>query len=189
MDSTTQASLRPEVGLRPYRSHLMPACDECRRGKTRCIIDVEGQKCRVCGKREIACQFTANRPPPRAGGHHSNPDARSRRRMVRRRADTGPSSPNLPGVDGNSQTETSLLVNPTMAQDVDILEQYLSGRTPASSASKPYSTLSTQTDNPIIYLKVPRYRQGLHIAVDPGRKQREILEQILGPMKLALIHV
>jgi len=74
------------------------------------------------------------------------------------------------------------MMNPPMAEDIAVLEQYLTSQTPKGrAAAKPYSTISNAPGNPIVYLAVPRRREGLKSAVDPGRVQREIIEQILNP--------
>jgi hypothetical protein len=77
-----------------------------------------------------------------------------------------------------------------MAQDVEVLERYLmaQGQTPISS-SRPYRTIWNSLGKPIIYLTVPRYRKGVRSEFDPGRTQREILENILGPLKSEVINV
>lgn len=69
-----------------------------------------------------------------------------------------------------------------MAEDIMVLEQYLIHQGPeAQSASKPYSTVQTSSGNPMVYLTVPRKRKGLRSPLDPGRTQREIIEQVLNP--------
>jgi hypothetical protein len=89
----------------------------------------------------------------------------------------------LPSVTDTSPTESSLMMNPHMAEDIAILEQYLISNTAeGDSISKPYKTISTASDSsPVVYLTVPKRRKGLMAAVDPGRTQREIIEHILGP--------
>ncbi|KAF2690747.1 hypothetical protein K458DRAFT_438552 [Lentithecium fluviatile CBS 122367] len=73
-------------------------------------------------------------------------------------------------------------MNPTMAEDIAVLEQYLTSQAPEGrAATKPYSTISNAPGNPIIYLAVPRRRKGLKSAIDPGRTQREVVEQVLSP--------
>jgi len=61
-------------------------------------------------------------------------------------------------------------MNPTMAEDIDVLEQYL---TPSSSATaianKPYSVVSSTPGKPMIYLTVPRWHRGLHSSIDPRK--------------------
>ncbi|KAF2129565.1 hypothetical protein P153DRAFT_340543 [Dothidotthia symphoricarpi CBS 119687] len=75
------------------------------------------------------------------------------------------------------------MMNPHMAEDITVLEQYLSSQAiEGNAAAKLYNTVSSVPgQNPIVYLTVPRRRKGLASAVDPGRVQREIIEQILSP--------
>lgn len=71
----------------------------------------------------------------------------------------------------NSQTQSSVLLNPPMAEDVEYLATHSVG------GAKPYSVISS--GNAIVYLTVPRVREGLP-QTEPGKSQRQILEQILG---------
>lgn len=69
-----------------------------------------------------------------------------------------------------------------MAEDITVLQQYL---TPTTSErrvpSKLYSTISTGPGgSPVVYLTLPKKRRGLK-NVDPGRAQREVIENVLGP--------
>jgi hypothetical protein len=73
------------------------------------------------------------------------------------------------------------MMNPHMAEDITILEQYLSHKPMSQAMSKPYRTIPTSSGNPIVYLTVPRKRKGLKLSTDPGSTQREIIEQVLGP--------
>jgi hypothetical protein len=75
------------------------------------------------------------------------------------------------------------MMNPHMAEDITVLQQYL---TPTTSETrvppKLYSTISTGPGGrPIVYLTLPKKRRGLRNAIDPGRAQREIIENVLGP--------
>jgi hypothetical protein len=74
------------------------------------------------------------------------------------------------------------MMNPHMAEDITVLQQYL---TPTTSETrvppKLYSTISTGPGGrPVVYLTLPKKRRGLRNAVDPGRAQREIIENVLG---------
>ncbi|KAF2704114.1 hypothetical protein K504DRAFT_450869 [Pleomassaria siparia CBS 279.74] len=87
-----------------------------------------------------------------------------------------------PNVAGTSPTESSLMMNPPMAEDIAILQQLLTSHAAEGTpAARLYSTISNAPGNPIVYLTVPRRRKGLNTAVDPGRTQRDIIEQILSP--------
>lgn len=58
-----------------------------------------------------------------------------------------------------------------MAEDVEYLATHSPG------GAKPYSVMSS--GNAIVYLTVPRVRDGLP-HTEPGKSQREILEQVIG---------
>ncbi|SMR56712.1 unnamed protein product [Zymoseptoria tritici ST99CH_1E4] len=71
-----------------------------------------------------------------------------------------------------------------MAEDIQILEHYLTS-TGAVGANtvKPYSVIPSAPGKPIVYLRVPRRREGLGSEMRPGSKQKEIMEQVLGTFK------
>jgi hypothetical protein len=79
-----------------------------------------------------------------------------------------------------TKTQSSLLLNPPMAEDVEYLATHSPG------GAKPYSVISS--GNAIVYLTVPRVREGL-TAKEPGKAQREVLEQILGPYQNRVIEL
>lgn len=176
---------------RPYRSHKVPACDLCRHRKIRCNIDIPGQPCRFCRERELTCEYTQKT-------EHNDAESPAKRRKtqaaasfpmgVSRTAEKGLAQ--FPSVAGTSPTESSLILNPPMAEDIEILEHYLTSNGPGSaSTGKPYSLISSGPGNPIVYLTVPRRRKGLPTVADPGRSQREVIEQILGPFKEDVINL
>ncbi|KAM3420250.1 hypothetical protein BST61_g3538 [Cercospora zeina] len=71
-----------------------------------------------------------------------------------------------------------------MAEDIEVLEHYLTSQGAArSTIAKPYSVISTAPGKPIVYLTVPRRRQGLRTENEPGQKQREIMENVLGKLR------
>lgn len=81
-------------------------------------------------------------------------------------------------------------MNPPMAEDVDILERYLTSHAAVGANDyTPYVQVSNTGGESIVYHRVPRHRKGLSIAVDAGKAQREILEQILGPLKNDVIRL
>ena len=84
-----------------------------------------------------------------------------------------------------------MLLNPTMAEDVDVLEHYLTSHpTTEKTPKQPYIRVSNGTSNDsLVYLSMPRKRQGLQATVNPGGAQREILEHVLGDAKVAVIEL
>jgi len=89
-----------------------------------------------------------------------------------------------------SPTEGPLIVGPAVAEDVQILENYLSSRQKHSSRgsnTQTYRTVFSEPGDSVVYLSVPRRRKGLQLAQNPGRSQLEIVEQILGPSQNELL--
>jgi len=84
---------------------------------------------------------------------------------------------------------STMIVGPTAAEDVQAIEQYVSSKSSEDigRSSRPYSIISNDTSKPVLYLSVPRYRKGLKGNISPGKSQREIMEQILGPFAPTLI--
>lgn len=111
-----------------------------------------------------------------------------------------------------------MLMTPPMAEDLKVLEQYLtSDVADNATSSEPYVRVSSSSkDDSIVYLSLPRQRQsshlvvsidhvdvpwladmsslihagkGLQATVDPGRAQREIMEQILGEQKVEVLRL
>jgi hypothetical protein len=82
-----------------------------------------------------------------------------------------------------------MIVGPTAAEDVQAIEQYVSSKSSEDigRSSRPYNIISNDTSKPVLYLSVPRYRKGLKGNISPGKSQREIMEQILGPFASTLI--
>ncbi|GAB1741313.1 hypothetical protein NU219Hw_g6551t1 [Hortaea werneckii] len=96
----------------------------------------------------------------------------------------------IAGGNGISPDESSVIINPTMAEDIEVVEHYLPPEANKDGATtKPYSLVPSAEGRPIIYLTVPRRRRGLRTDTNPGSTQREILEQILGPRKEAVIRL
>lgn len=96
-------------------------------------------------------------------------------------------------LEGTQDAEESspLLINPTMAEDVDVVERqpYLSHADTASPDARRYVRVSNTPGESIVYRVVPRRRAGLQSASNPGIVQREVMEQILGELKTDVIRL
>jgi hypothetical protein len=168
------------VSSRPYRSHKFPACQTCRNRKIRCHIDEPGV-CRFCKERNLTCNTTTE-------SRHASITSPSRLSRKRKNA-----SNTVPRSDFLSPNESSaMIVNQTLAEDVEVLENYLTSTTAAPAvANKPYSKVSHQSGDSVFYLTLPKRRPKLHTsaATVPGKAQREIMKQILYPYESEVIEL
>ncbi|RMX79182.1 hypothetical protein D0869_08489 [Hortaea werneckii] len=174
---------------RPYRSHKVPACDVCRKRKIQCRIDEAGQRCRFCRERDVACHFSQ-----KEDNRDNDIQPRSKRKAMEphqaTRVGPHPVSEPIAGGNGISPDESSVIMNPTMAEDIEVVEHYLPPEANRDGATtKLYSLVPSAEGKPIIYLTVPRRRRGLRTDTNPGSTQREILEQILGSLKETVIRL
>lgn len=159
---------------RPYRSHKVPACDLCRRRKLRCLIDIAGQACRYCRERDLSCEYSQKTVQESSRPHKRSRDLRddgSVTEVVETARVTGANQARVASNATATRTQSSLLLNPPMAEDVEFLAAHSPG------GAKPYSVMSS--GSAIVYLTVPRVREGLAQA-ETGNSQKEIFEQILG---------
>lgn len=83
-----------------------------------------------------------------------------------------------------------MLLNPTLAEDVGVLEHYLTSHSGTDKQTKqPYVRVSSGSADDVVYLSMPRRRQGLQITSNPGSAQREILEQVLGEARSDVVEL
>lgn len=138
-------------------------------------------------EQEITPSSDCSRPNKRAR-HIEEPHV-ARQVTTSRRGNANTLS-GLPSVTGTSPTESSLMMNTHMAEDITVLQRYLTSTTTDSERTmrpRPYSTISTGPGaSPVVYLTLPKRRRGLKSAIDPGRAQREIIENVLGPSAIIL---
>lgn len=176
---------------RPYRSHRVPACSACRRRKIRCQVDHTAQACRFCRGRQMACDFSYGRPELTVGPASEEPSrlhTTLSTTLDSPLAVTGEQIRQVaPGPTSSPSESSPLLMNPTMAEDVDILERYLTSNTlPGSEEAWPYIHVSHTGTESIVYHRVPRHRKGLRTAMDPGRHSAKFWSKCLGASKPTL---
>ncbi|KAL4915463.1 fungal-specific transcription factor domain-containing protein [Aspergillus aurantiobrunneus] len=196
---------------RPYRSHKVPACDFCRKRRSRCTQEVANQPCLLCRMHGATCSGASNRVPVTA----------KRRRLAnstpQENQEEQQRPPPLPTTGDNdyagnahqyargrpaataglTQNDASNLsghiVGPAMARDAQVLERCMSSihnTTVSYARPNPYSVYSDDTRNPVIYMKVPRQRN-----VAPsgngtaGFRQFEAMEKVVEPLGSELCSV
>ncbi|KAE8144161.1 fungal-specific transcription factor domain-containing protein [Aspergillus avenaceus] len=184
---------------RPYRSHKIPACDRCRRFKRRCTGGTSERPCVLCDLQEVPCVKSSS---PSATTRTRRRVKQDRRHVLPPKIAPAHAVPAIPGDDetahigrdyhssahqDKSKKELSMLAGPVISEDIQILERYMSN-TMSSTEVAPLPVTSTPA-NPMVYLRVPRRREGLAMAENPGKRQKEILMQILQPYADELVRL
>jgi len=205
IQNSSTGTTPPVTVSRPYRSHKVPACARCRSRKARCTIDFPGQPCLLCRLQNGICERaekgqgqtkSPEGPKPKRSRVYQNSNSVSNSPSSRRskgknaRSVTNISAVATASTSGDAPDKGStMIVGPTAAEDVQAIEQYVSSKSSENigRSSRPYNIISNDTSKPVLYLSVPRYRKGLKGNISPGKFQREIMEQILGPFAPTLI--
>jgi hypothetical protein len=191
--------MEPDAGAvqqseaRPYRSHKVPACSACRQRKGRCEIDDPSVPCRYCRRRKLDCDHAVNRPA--AGQQTVRRDRTSLTKRARTASSVAVANASSTSIDQqpldnmqDGEECSPVMVNPSMAEDVDILERHLASHNRSDVPERrPYVRLGNADGDSIVYRTVARRRQGLQQTSTPGLSQLEIIENVLGPLKTEVI--
>ncbi|KAE8335657.1 hypothetical protein BDV24DRAFT_171147 [Aspergillus arachidicola] len=188
---------------RPYRSHKVPACDRCRRFKRRCTGGTPEQPCVLCSLQEVPCIISSSpklSSSPRRRVKHDQRRAQTTRIAPSTSVDRIPSPApadgeviqehigrdyhGSPGQD-QSKVELSMFASPVISEDIQILERYMSSKSSSLSTGE----RSGSSDTPMVYLRAPRRREGLSMAANPGKRQKEIVMQVLQPYTDELVRL
>ena len=187
MESSTEGLQHPEV--RPYRSHKVPACSACRKRKGRCEVDDPSVPCQYCRRRKLNCDHAVGQQQS-ARNDRVPPVKRARKAGSVVVANTAPTSvgQQLLGNIQEDDESSPVMVNPSMAEDVDILEQHLATQNAFNVPERRmYVRLLSANGESIVYRTVARRREGLRQTPTPGLSQLEIIENVLGPLKTEVI--
>ncbi|WPG98196.1 fungal-specific transcription factor domain-containing protein [Acrodontium crateriforme] len=170
---------------RPYRSHKFPACTACRHRKGRCHVDDHTQPCRYCRRRSLPCDHSLEVARRSSGkGNTARRLPYSERRSIAATTNLSVGSSPFPHSSFEEMQKPSesspVMVDPTMADDLDVLERFLVAQNPAeSAAAQRFVRVSNTSGESMVYRNVPRLRQGLQSTTSPGVAQREIIENIV----------
>ncbi|KAL4943982.1 hypothetical protein BDV06DRAFT_123172 [Aspergillus oleicola] len=215
MSNNTERDLGPitpvSPAARPYRSHKIPACDFCRKRRSRCTQEVADQPCLLCRmhKRDETCSRAVNRStvPGTAKRRRlaSNQDTLSQADHGRERSPSPTTTEPQYAAERNHQptpgfvaqndtsNQSGHIVGPAMARDAQVLERCMSSihSTAVSYARpNPYSVYSEDTRNPVIYMKVPRQRNVVPSGNGTaGFRQFEAMEKVVEPLGAELCNV
>jgi len=205
MPQDVQDEGNPPTIVRPYRSHKIPACTFCRKRKIRCDLDFPDRACRPCRRRGVQC---IQSEPLKAAAGRSWAVPHSRRTRPPAQASPQLSDPSvtapvedrqIPGqqrddaTDGERPPQSEHVIGPTLARDVQVLEQYMSpmDHLPESPVRQnSYNVYSDDPRDPVLSMRIPRQRVVLPSGNGtPGFRQFEILEKILEPHTTELFNL
>jgi hypothetical protein len=177
---------------RPYRSHKFPACTTCRHRKGRCHVEDPTQPCRYCRQRSLACDNGTGVRASRV--QRGDTHRRTQEPTAEPSTDSparGSSLPRISFDEMQTPSESSpVMVDPTMADDLDVLERHLASQTIVDGlGAQHYVRISTSPGESIVYRTVPRLRKGLQSTKTPGVAQREIMENVLGSLTIHVIQL
>jgi len=186
MESSIEAPQHPEA--RPYRSHKLPACSACRQRKGRCEVDDPSVPCRYCRRRKLDCDHAVGQQLARKDSTPLAKRARTGSNVAMANAASAAVGQQLIGNMQEGEESSPVMVNPSMAEDVDIIERHLAPQDGSKVPERrPYVRLSSANGESIVYRTVARRREGLQQTPTPGLSQLEIIENVLGPLKTELI--
>jgi hypothetical protein len=204
-DTADPVTLSPSL-VRPYRSHKIPACEFCRKRKSRCTLDLVDQPCLLCRMHGATCSRARANIIESSSPNTSTASLKRRRTGISRKKSKNNNrqqsrSPTAPAsrqpsqhslsvdhrpVANDASNQSSHIVGPAMARDAQVLERYMSpvyNRAVSYARPNPYSVYSHDPRNPVVYMKVPRQR---NIAPSgngtAGFKQFEAMEKIVEPL-------
>lgn len=186
MESSTEGLQHPEV--RPYRSHKVPACSACRKRKGRCEVDDPSVPCQYCRRRKLDCDHAVGQQLARIDRVPPAKRARKAGSAAVANAASSSTGQQLLGNMQEGEESSPVMINPAMAEDVEILEQHFATPNGSNTAERrPYVRLSSANGESIVYRTVARRREGLQQTPTPGLSQLEIIENVLGPLKTEVI--
>jgi hypothetical protein len=163
-------SLSPHKS-RPYRSHRFPACDFCRRRKSRCTRDVDNRPCLLCRVNGVECTRNG------AGSTATNESVPA----VHRRKRPRESRPELPLEDSHSRSaarvqDASLMnIHFSNAQSQSLLE----GHSP-EEIIRPRMKTPTPRSFPTPQQAQNQNQTG-HIVGPAVARDVQVLEQFMSP--------
>lgn len=179
---------------RPYRSHKVPACTRCRQRKIRCNVDIPGQACLFCRERNATCEVALTLT---AQAQADRDDSRpSKRQRNNNNTEFSPAANVTGNVRSSASMSTdavkgrsSIIVGPALAEDVEIVQRHMPGTGRQFDDVYRSTNSYPNTGNSLVYVSVPKYRRGVRPTEDVGRKQRDIIENILGPFKQEIVRL
>jgi hypothetical protein len=196
---------------RPYRSHKLPACDYCRKRKSRCIVDLPGQGCLACRLLNSDCSVESTVRSVRSLESEpttENGSTTRHTRTVRKPLQTnsseetgrdhndsviGGSGQVGPSILAPSSENTAHIVGPASASDAHVLQTFLSpnglGGVQSEQARRTYNVYSDDVEFPVLSQQVPRGRILLSKSNPFSFRPLDILDQLISVHNLELLYL
>ncbi|KAJ5794746.1 transcriptional regulator family: Fungal Specific TF [Penicillium paradoxum] len=183
---------------RPYRSHTKPACNPCRRRKSRCKIESHTTTCLMCRAHGTECTFPNVRakilPPKRSSAECPPilPHPTLRAPIVAAPLSVVPASPHfsIPTQDQNDQdTPLSLeadddnphILGPAVTGDNHVLADYLSNISGGQGIREIRPVQPGSSSSPVIFTKVQKRPLGLMVNSSPALDKLQTIEKLVEP--------
>lgn len=191
-----------EASERPYRSHLRPACNPCRRRKSRCQTEANSDVCLMCRAHRTQCSFPeesranqANSTPRRQRRSHGPGAKRTPIPSHRGSMQTVPPVQRVPHVDASNDDDSPLslgstedqhlnlhIVGPSVTNDSQVLSDYLSGVPGATRSTRMVIPESAGRSKPVLFTMVQKRPLGLMMHRSPSADKLDIIEKLMEPL-------
>lgn len=177
---------------RPYRSHLRPACLQCKRRKSRCKIEAHSPACLMCRVHGTSCTFPQK--VPRGRGNAAIRPAASSTSQQRELppvvspwsalepvGNPDPIGPTTLSGDDEDQ-ENPHIVGPANMNDSQVLTDYLSIVGSSNTRMRMvHPVLSSRSSRPVLFAAVKKRPVGVEVHSSHAREKLNIIEQLLAP--------
>lgn len=177
---------------RPYRSHLRPACLQCKRRKSRCKIEAHSPACLMCRVHGTSCTF-----PQKANRGRSNTAIRPAASSTSQQRELPPVASPWPAIGparnpdsigpttlsgDDEDQETPHIVGPANTNDSQVLADYLSIVGSGNARMRMvHPVLSSRSSRPVLFAAVKKRPVGVEVYSNHAREKLHIIEQLLAP--------
>lgn len=183
---------------RPYRSHTKPACNPCRRRKSRCKIEPHAAACLMCRTHGTECTFPTGRtrttPQKRSSTETASilPHPTLRAPIASGQIALAATSPHLstpPQNQNDEDTPLSLeaeddnphILGPAVTGDNHILADYLSNISGGQGIREIRPVEPGSSSSPVIFTKVQKRPLGLMVNSSPALHKLQTIEKLVEP--------
>ncbi|KAJ5145912.1 uncharacterized protein N7515_000476 [Penicillium bovifimosum] len=189
---------------RPYRSHTKPACNPCRRRKSRCKLEPQTAACLMCRAHGTECTFPngqARATPQKRSSTVTaptipHPAVRTPIAPPQEHA-VGTSAQFSGLIQGQNDQDTPLsleadddnphILGPAVTGDTHILADYLSNIPGGQGIREIRPVEPGSSSSPVIFTKVQKRPLGLLVGSSPALEKLQTIEKLVEPFGPRLI--